>query len=80
MTKCDHLPPNLFPRGLGREAVASHIGISPSKFAELVERGQMPPAKRIDSRKIWDRNAVDQAFDQLPIGKRPAVNPWDNER
>ena len=77
MTKYDPLPPNLPPRGLCRVAAASYVGISPTKFDELVERGQMPLAKRIDGRKVWDRNAVDQAFDVLPVSGKPQGNPWD---
>ena len=75
--KFSALPPNLPPRGLSRESAACYIGVSPSKFDELVERGQMPLAKRIDGRKVWDRNAVDQAFDDLPAGDKPQGNPWD---
>lgn len=77
LKRYEALPPNLPPRGLSRETAASYIGISPGKFDELVERGQMPAAKRIDSRKVWDRNAVDQAFELLPVGDKPQVNPWD---
>ena len=80
LKRYEALPPNLPPRGLCREAAASYIGISPTKFDELVERGQMPAAKRIDSRKVWDRNAVDLAFEGLPIGDKPQANPWDTRR
>jgi predicted DNA-binding transcriptional regulator AlpA len=80
LKKYEALPPNLPPRGLCREAAASYIGISAGKFDELVERGQMPAAKRIDSRKVWDRNAVDQAFESLPVSDKPQANPWDTPR
>jgi hypothetical protein len=73
--KYDALPPNLPPRGLCRQAAASYIGVSATKFDELVERGQMPIAKRIDSRKVWDRNALDQAFEVL--SDNSTANPWD---
>lgn len=63
----DALPGNLPPRGLSREAAAAYIGISPSKFDELLVDGRMPAPKRIDGRKVWDLRAVDQAFDALPV-------------
>ena len=43
-----------------------YLGISASKFDELVRAGRMPGAKRIDSRKIWDVRQLDLAFDLLP--------------
>ena len=70
----------LAPRGLQREAAAHYIGVSTSKFDDLVRDGRMPPAKRIDRRLVWDRHALDEAFDQLPndgaLGDLDA-NPWD---
>ena len=36
------------------------------KFDEMVEDGRMPKAKRIDARKVWDRRALDLAFDTPP--------------
>lgn len=78
MTKYSSLPPNLPPRGLHREAAASYIGISPSKFDDLVQRGQMPPAKMIDKRKVWDRVLIDAAFDELPVSEKQVHSPWDS--
>lgn len=63
------------PRGLSREAAADYIGISTSKFDALVNDGRMPQPKRIDRRKIWDRLAVDRAFNELPGPDEE--NPWD---
>ena len=42
-------------RGLSREEAAMYLGISASKFDELVRDGRMPSPKRIDGRKIWER-------------------------
>lgn len=75
--KYDALPPSLPPRGLCREAAASYIGISPTKFDELVEDGRMPHPKRVDSRKVWDRSSLDAFFDLLPGGDGLDSNPWD---
>jgi hypothetical protein len=43
-----------------------YIGVSASKFDELVRDGRMPGPKRIDGRKVWDVRALDLAFDSLP--------------
>ena len=53
-------------RGLSREEAAMYLGISASKFDELVRDGRMPSPKRIDGRKIWDIRDLDVAFDALP--------------
>ena len=79
MKKYDALPLSLPPRGLCREAAASYVGISPSKFDEMVEDGRMPRPKRIDARKVWDRTALDSCFDALPGGDDEEGNPWDVE-
>ena len=63
------------PRGLHRDEAARYIGISVSKFDELVGDGRMPPPRRIDGRKVWDRRALDSAFDDLP--SEAPVNEWD---
>ncbi len=77
MVKYGALPPNLPPRGLSRNAAAIYVGISPSKFDALVQRGDMPQAKRIDGRKVWDRSAVDQAFEALSPADMANENPWN---
>ncbi len=72
------LPVSLAPRGLCRIWASQYIGISVSKFDQLVDDGRMPSAKRIDGRKIWDRDAIDRAFSALPDdGPDPFDNPWD---
>jgi predicted DNA-binding transcriptional regulator AlpA len=76
MPRYDALPANLPPRGLHREAAAQYIGISPGKFDEMIVDGRMPKAVQIDGRKVWDRRALDLAFDAL--GETIGVsNPWD---
>ena len=68
----------LEPRGLNREQASLYIGISVSKFDQLVLEGRMPAPKRIDTRKVWDRHALDTAFWALPDdGPDRDVNPWD---
>ena len=74
------LPANLPPRGLARRAAAAYVGISATKFDELVGDGRMPPPKRIDSRKIWDKAALDCAFENLPEETTGASDDtWSDE-
>ena len=68
------LPPSLPPRGLSRVQAAEYIGVSPSTFDKMVAEGEMPPPKRIRGRVIWDRKALDCAFDAFDDG---GENPWD---
>ena len=63
------------PRGLHRETAARYIGVGITKFDAMVSEGRMPAPKLIDRRKVWDREALDMAFDALPTDE-PA-NPWD---
>lgn len=62
------LPTGSLPRGLSRVQAAEYVGVSPTKFDDLVKGGQMPKPKRIGARVIWDRLALDSAFAALPDG------------
>lgn len=53
------------PRGLSREAAARYIGVSATKFDQLVADGRMPKPIRVDGRVIWDRIKLDMAFSEL---------------
>jgi predicted DNA-binding transcriptional regulator AlpA len=64
------------PRGLSRTGAAAYVGVSPSLFDEMVRDGRMPRPKRINTRTVWDRRQLDQAFDELPGDVE--VNPWDS--
>jgi excisionase family DNA binding protein len=68
------LPPSLPPRGLSRVQAAEYIGVSPSTFDKMVAAGEMPGPKRIRARTVWDRKALDCAFDAFDDGEE---NPWD---
>jgi hypothetical protein len=72
------LPPSLAPRGICRVGAATYVGISASKFDELVTDGRMPQPKRIDGRKVWDVKALDRAFEALPEDGEHTANPWDH--
>lgn len=62
-------------RGLHREEAAIYVGISVTKFDDLVKDGRMPKPKKIDARKVWDIRALDLAFDELP--SEADANEWD---
>jgi predicted DNA-binding transcriptional regulator AlpA len=66
-------------RGLKREDAAIYIGVSPSKFDEMVADGRMPRARCIDRRKVWDTRELDMAFEALPRDdEAPAENSWND--
>ena len=75
-TRYNALPPSLPPRGLDRVAAAAYIGVSPTKFDCLVADGRMPPAKRIDGRRVWSRPHLDKFFDALPDEQGEPDNIW----
>jgi len=60
------LPLSLPPRGLSREQAAAYVGVSVGTFDAMVEDGRMPAPKVINRRQVWDRHALDAAFDALP--------------
>jgi hypothetical protein len=67
-------------RGLSRTEAAIYLGISPTKFDELVKDRRMPRARMIDCRKVWDVYELDMAFDELPREGSPLItgNSWDD--
>ena len=65
------------PRGLRRPDAAHYVGVSPSKFDEWVAKGRMPRPKRQDGCVVWDRYALDTAFEQLPDAGASTANDWD---
>jgi predicted DNA-binding transcriptional regulator AlpA len=72
------LPPSLPPRGLSRVYAAAYIGVSPSKFDEMVADKRMPRAIRIDGRRVWDRIKIDEAFAALgDEGEGRPRSVWD---
>jgi hypothetical protein len=53
-----------------------YIGVSATKFDELVADGRMPAPVKIDGRKVWDLRALDLAFDAL-VSESSSTNSWD---
>jgi hypothetical protein len=73
----DVLPLSCPPRGLSRVEASAYVNVSPSLFDQMIREGLMPKPKRVHSRTIWDRLALDAAFAALPDeGEKPADNPW----
>jgi hypothetical protein len=75
--RLDVLPASLAPRGLCRVEAAAYVGVSPSLFDAMVRDGRMPGPKLINSRAVWDRFALDLAFEALP-DRDSGSNPWDD--
>lgn len=72
------LPPSLAPIGLSRVQAAEFIGVSPSKFDEMVADRRMPKPRRIDARTVWDRRQLEEAFsaiEQEDAARK--ADPWD---
>jgi len=66
-------------RGLSRTEAAIYVGVSTTKFDQMIVDGRMPKPRRIDARRVWDIRALDQAFDSLPAGEDYVErNPWDD--
>ena len=63
--RADQPPAALSPRGLSREAAAAYCGISPGSFDKLVAQGTLPGPWLVTGvrRKLWDKLALDKAFD-----------------
>jgi predicted DNA-binding transcriptional regulator AlpA len=62
-------------RGLSRDEAATYIGVSATKFDEMVADGRMPAPVQIDARKVWDIRSIDLAFDALT--QETSSNTWD---
>jgi predicted DNA-binding transcriptional regulator AlpA len=69
----DTLPTSLPPRGLSREQAAAYYGVSAGTFDDMVQDGRAPSPKIINRRLVWDRHALDLAFDALPDKEAPRV-------
>ena len=52
--------------GLSRAEAAEYIGVGVTLFDQMVADGRMPRPKLINSRKVWQRQRLDEAFAELP--------------
>ena len=53
------------PRAMRADRAAAYLGLSRSKFLELVNEGRMPKGVSVDKVVVWDRLALDLAFEEL---------------
>jgi hypothetical protein len=51
------------PRAFRADRAAAYLSISQTKFLEWVEQGKMPKGTHIDGVVLWDRLALDLAFE-----------------
>lgn len=69
-------------RGLSADDAARYMGMSKSKFLELVGDGRVPDGFKVDRLRLWDVRDLDAAFDALKgggsesaaAGERPPVD------
>ncbi len=76
ITRRTELPANLPPRGLGRFGSAHYLGVGVTLFDQLVRDGRMPKPVRINNRAVWDRLALDAAFEALS-DRVDGRDPWE---
>ena len=74
----DILPSSVPPRGLSRVQAAAYFWISATLFDEMVKDGRMPRPIRINSRTVWDRVKLDEAFAALSDSVTDGYDPWGN--
>jgi predicted DNA-binding transcriptional regulator AlpA len=60
------------PIGLSRFDAAAHIGVGSNLFQALVDDGRMPRPRQINSRLVWHRREIEEAFEALPRFGTPA--------
>ena len=65
--------------GLSRAEAAEYLGIGVTLFDQMVADGRMPKAKLANSRKVWHRLRLDEAFAELPEEGHTAESTaaWD---
>ena len=64
-------------RGFRRQEAAGFIGVSPSKFDELVRTGRIPQPRAIDGIRVWDVYDLHEAFETLTMPSRAKVPELD---
>lgn len=61
-------------RALSEPEAALYVGIGSTKFRALVADGRMPKPRILDGRKLWDVDALDASFRDLPTEE--ASDTW----
>jgi hypothetical protein len=63
--------------GLPETEAAVSIGISPTKFRELVAAGEMPTPRVVGGKLVYDVDELRQAFKAMPHqGGETEVDTW----
>ena len=77
ITRLRDILPNLpVVFGLPEPEAAASVGISVSKFRELVGDGRMPRPRRIDGRIVFDVDELRAAFKALPHEAGAESDTW----
>jgi predicted DNA-binding transcriptional regulator AlpA len=69
-------PVEYAPRGLRADLAAAYLGMSRTKFLELVSDDRLPQPIAIDAMRVWDRFELDAAFEAFKKNAEP-VNSFD---
>jgi predicted DNA-binding transcriptional regulator AlpA len=65
------------PRAMRADQAAAYLSISRSTFLKSVDEGKMPKPIRIDGITLWDRLALDVAFEDLSAVEDEGRNTFD---
>ena len=77
MSRLRDILPNLpVVFGLPEPEAAASVGISLSKFRELVRDGRMPKPRRIDGRIVFDVDELREAFKSIPHEGGAECDTW----
>ena len=60
--------PAILPIGLNRKEAAAYIGVGTTLFDRMVADGRMPCPIEINSRRVWDRQEIENHFRALKDG------------
>ncbi|NRP43657.1 hypothetical protein XMV225_000813 [Aliiroseovarius sp. xm-v-225] len=78
MTSASIKPTHSYPPlGLRRVDAARYVGVGATKFDEMVKDGRMPPPRVVDRAKVWNREELKSAFEELPAATDLTGNVWD---
>ncbi len=64
MTRRSDIPYGAWPRGLSLDQAAKYVGVSTNKFLAEIAAGLWPKPETRGGRKICDRQAIDETWDQ----------------
>ena len=72
---------SLEPLGLSREDAAAFVGLSATKFDQLVQDGRMPAPRQADGRVLWSRLELIDSFEALPrrAANSDCSDPWASQ-